>query len=32
MKIRAPEVVRKLLTEHWERNKDRKVEEQWSVG
>ncbi len=32
MKIRAPEALRKLLTTHWERNKDRKTQEQWSVG
>ena len=32
MKIRAPESLRKLLTLHWERNKDRKTLEQWSVG
>mmetsp|Transcript_9685 Transcript_9685/g.22291 ORF Transcript_9685/g.22291 Transcript_9685/m.22291 type:complete len:359 (-) Transcript_9685:1146-2222(-) len=31
-KIRAPEEVRRLLTAHWERNKDRKKMEQWGAG
>ena len=32
MKIRAPERVRKLLTEHWEKNQDRKKPEKWPCG
>ena len=32
MKIRAPDELRKLLTDHWEKNKNMKTEEQWSVG
>jgi hypothetical protein len=32
MKIRAPKEVRDLLSAHWERNKDNKVEEVWPVG
>jgi prolyl 4-hydroxylase len=32
MKIRAPEAVRKLLTAHWERNKDNMQDEKWSAG
>lgn len=32
MKIQAPEAVRKLLKEHWERNKDKRNEEQWGAG
>jgi hypothetical protein len=36
MKIQAPEAVRKLLSEHWERNKhkrnDKGHEERWSAG
>ena len=31
-KIRAPEPLRKLLTEYWETNKDKKKGEQWSTG
>ena len=32
MKIRAPEAVRKLLSEHWEANKDDKQDENWGAG
>ena len=31
-KIRAPEQLRKLLTEYWETNKDKKKQEVWSTG
>jgi len=31
-KIQAPEPLRKLLTEYWETNKDKKRGEQWSTG
>ena len=32
MKIRAPEKVRKLLTDHWEKNKDKAALENWGKG
>ena len=32
MKMRAPEAVRKLLTDHWEWNNEERHEEQWSKG
>lgn len=36
MKIQAPEAVRKLLSEHWERHKDKRNDKQheevWSTG
>ena len=31
-KIRAPERLRKLLTDYWETNKDKKKQEVWSAG
>jgi hypothetical protein len=32
MKIKAPEELRRLLTEHWEKNKDNRKSEDWGVG
>jgi len=32
MKITAPKKVRELLAQHWEQNKDKRVEENWPVG
>ena len=31
MKIKAPEELRKLLTDHWEKNKDNKKDENWGL-
>jgi len=31
-KIRAPDELYRLLKDHWDRNRDRKVQEKWTVG
>lgn len=32
LKIKAPESVMRLLLDHWEANKDKKIQEQWTKG